>query len=75
MPNHTQHSDAVLSYMTNHSSLPGFSPVSAWKAPHSGKFLSPELVGHLFLPFFVNQTNCDRPSAILREEAITTVSL
>lgn len=41
-------------------------PVFALKAPHPGKRLSPGPTGHLLLPFFVNQINCDYPTCHLR---------
>ena len=48
----------------------------ALKAPQPGKFLSPgptRPTGHLLLPFFVKQTNCVHPSAILGKKVITTL--
>lgn len=53
-------------------------PSLAPKAPQPGKFLSPRPTrpaGHLLLPFSVKQTKCVRPSAILGEKVITTISL
>lgn len=60
MPNHTHHHDAALSCMTGHPNLPRIS--------HILGILHPGTIGHLLLPFSVNQTNCDYSTYHLREK-------
>lgn len=61
----------LSSRMTDHPSLLGIFPGLALKVPLPGKCLSAEpaeTTGHLFLPLFVNQINCDHPTRHLREK-------
>lgn len=65
----------LRSFLHGHPRSPTIFLGLALKVPHPGEFLSPGTAGHLLLPFFVNQFNCDPPTYHLRGKGVTTLSL